>query len=197
MMRRLVVGISGSSAPIYGIRLLEVLAPDPEVETHLVMSRSAERTIALEAPEWTPARVAALASCVYEAEDVAAAISSGSFRTDGMVIIPCSMKTLAGVAQSLSLNLLLRAADVTLKERRPLVVVPRETPLHLGHLRQMVQLTEMGGIILPPAPAFYHHPKTIQDLIDHTIGKVLDLFRIEHHLFERWEGARPGEDDAS
>src|SRR5262249_26683386 len=118
IMRRLVVGISGSSAPIYGIRLLEVLAADPEVETHLVMSRAAERTIALEAPEWTPARVAALASCVYEAEDVAAAISSGSFRTDGMVIIPCSMKTLAGVAQSLSLNLLLRAADVTLKERR-------------------------------------------------------------------------------
>jgi len=188
-MRRLVIGISGSSAPIYGIRLLEVLAGHPAVETHLVMSRSAERTIALEAPDWTPARVASLAACVYDAEDVAAAISSGSFQTAGMVIIPCSMKTLAGVAQSLSLNLLLRAADVSLKERRPLVVVPRETPLHLGHLRQMVQLTEMGGIILPPVPAFYHRPRTIEDLIDHTIGKVLDVLRIEHQLFARWEGA--------
>jgi 4-hydroxy-3-polyprenylbenzoate decarboxylase len=185
---RLVIGISGSSAPIYGIRLLEVLEPRADVETHLVLSRSAEATIALETEDWTAERVAALADHVYPPEDLAAQISSGSFRTDGMVIIPCSMKTLAGVAQSLSMNLLLRAADVTLKERRPLVVVPRETPLHLGHLRQMAALTEMGGIVLPPVPAFYHRPKTIDDLIDHTIGKVLDVLGIEHDLFRRWSG---------
>jgi 4-hydroxy-3-polyprenylbenzoate decarboxylase len=188
-MKRLVVGISGSSAPIYGIRLLEVLAGNPGVETHLVLSRAAERTIALETEDWTAARVASLADQVHPIDNLAAPISSGSFTTDGMVIIPCSMKTLAAVAQSLSLTLLLRAADVTLKERRPLVVVPRETPLHLGHLRHMVALAEMGGIILPPSPAFYHRPQSIADLIDHTVGKVLDVLRIEHTLYRRWTGA--------
>lgn len=187
-MVRLVIGISGSSAPIYGIRLLEVLAERPEVETHLVISRSAETTIRLETDDWTAERVSALADRVYTPEDIAAPISSGSFLTSGMVIIPCSMKTLAGVAQALSLDLLLRAADVTLKERRPLVVVPRETPLHLGHLRHMVQLAEMGGIVLPPSPAFYHKPRSVEDLIDHTVGKVLDVLRIEHDLFARWSG---------
>jgi flavin prenyltransferase len=188
MPKRLVIGISGSSGPIYGIRLLEVLATMAEVETHLVLSRSAERTIELETEDWTAERVAGLADFVYPPEDVAAAISSGSFRTEGMVIAPCSMKTLAGVAQSLSLNLLLRAADVTLKERRPLVLLPRETPLHLGHLRQMVAVAEMGAVLLPPVPAFYHRPKTIDDLVNHTVGKVLDVLRIEHDLFMRWTG---------
>jgi len=187
MMKRLVIGISGSSAPIYGIRLLEVLAAGAEVETHLVLTRSAERTIALET-DWTAERVRTLANVDYTPEDLAASISSGSFRTAGMVVIPCSMKTLAGIAQGLSLNLLLRAADVTLKERRRLIVVPRETPLHLGHLRQMVAITEMGGVILPPVPAFYHRPATVEDLVDHTVGKVLDLLGVEHQLFRRWRG---------
>jgi 4-hydroxy-3-polyprenylbenzoate decarboxylase len=186
-MKRLVVGISGSSAPVYGIRLLEVLAGDAEIETHLVLTRSAEATIAVET-DWSVERVRELADACYAPEDLAASISSGSFRTEAMVVIPCSMKTLAGIAQSLSLNLLLRAADVTLKERRPLVVVPRETPLHLGHLRQMVALAEMGGIIVPPVPAFYHRPQSVADLVDHTIGKVLDVLRIEHQLFRRWRG---------
>jgi flavin prenyltransferase len=186
-MKRLVVGISGSSAPIYGIRLLEILAADDAVETHLILSRSAEATIAVET-DWSVESVRGLADASYAPEDIAAPVSSGSFPTDGMVVVPCSMKTLAGIAQNLSLNLLLRAADVTLKERRRLVVVPRETPLHLGHLRQMVALTEMGGIVLPPAPAFYHHPKSIEDLIDHTVGKTLDVLGIEHQLFQRWQG---------
>jgi flavin prenyltransferase len=192
-VKRLVIGISGSSAPIYGIRLLEVLAQNSEVETHLVLSRAAERTIELETQAWTAEKVRALAGRVYDPDDIAAPVSSGSFRTEGMVVIPCSMKTLAGIAYSQSLNLLLRAADVTLKERRPLVLVPRETPLHLGHLRAMVAVAEMGGVLLPPSPAFYHHPKTIEDLIDHTIGKVLDVLRIDHNLFQRWSGAgEPG-----
>lgn len=187
-MKRLVIGISGSSGPIYGIRLLEVLARNPEIETHLVISEAAERTIPLETDAWTIEKVASLADHVYARGDIAACISSGSFRTDGMVVAPCSMKTLSGVAQSLSLDLLLRAADVTLKERRSLVLVPRETPLHLGHLRHMVAVTEMGGIILPPVPGFYHGPETIDDLIDHTIGKILDVLGIQHNLYRRWEG---------
>jgi polyprenyl P-hydroxybenzoate/phenylacrylic acid decarboxylase-like protein len=186
--QRLVIGISGSSAPVYGVRLLEVLAGREDVETHLIISRAARRTIPLELEGWTADGVSELADVVYPPEDIAAAVSSGSFRTLGMVIAPCSMKTLAGVAHSLSLDLLLRAADVTLKERRPLVLLPRETPLHLGHLRNMLAVTEMGGIILPPVPAFYHRPNSIDDLVNHTAGKVLDLLGIEHTLFERWKG---------
>jgi len=181
---RIVVGLAGSSAPIYGIRTLQALK-EAGVETHLVISDGAKRTIPLET-HWTVKKIEALATVVYANSELAASISSGSFQTDGMIIAPCSMKTLAGVAHSFSQDLLVRAADVTLKERRKLVLVPRETPLHLGHLRNMVLATEMGAVILPPVPAFYHQPKTVDDLIDQTVGKVLDQFHIEHTLFRRW-----------
>jgi 4-hydroxy-3-polyprenylbenzoate decarboxylase len=184
-MRRLIVGISGSSAVIYGVRLLEVLKDIPVIETHLIISKGAEVTLRLETSKSVD-EVKALANVVYDPANLAAAISSGSFRVTGMVVIPCSMKSLAQIALSLSDNLLARAADVTLKERRKLVIVPRETPLHLGHLRHMTSITEMGGIILPPSPSFYHQPKTIMDIVDQTVGKVLDQFEIEHNLFRRW-----------
>jgi 4-hydroxy-3-polyprenylbenzoate decarboxylase len=186
---RLVVGISGASGVIYGIRLLEVLKEVSEVETHLVMSPAARQTIVLET-DYQVKDVEALADQVYRYNDVAASISSGSFKTAGMVVMPCSMKTLAGIVLSFSDNLLLRAADVTLKERRRLVLVPRETPLHLGHLRLMVQATEMGAIVLPPVPAFYHRPKTLDDVINQTVNRTLDLFDIElpQDLFQRWTG---------
>ncbi len=190
MTRRIVVGISGSSAPIYGIRLLEVLSQTSEVETYLVLSESAEITVRLESPIWNRAKIEKLADHVYSPSDLAASISSGSFLTDGMVVIPCSMKTLGHIAHSTGGDLLTRAADVTLKERRRLILVPRETPLHLGHLRNMVAVTEMGGVILPPVPAFYHQPKTVADLIDHTVGKVLDVLQIEHKLFCRWKSPK-------
>jgi len=181
---RIVVGLAGSSAPIYGIRTLQALK-ELGVETHLVVSDGAKRTIPLET-HWTVKKIEALANVVYANSELAASISSGSFQTDGMIIAPCSMKTLAGIAHSFSQDLLVRAADVTLKERRKLVLVPRETPLHLGHLRNMVLATEMGAVILPPVPAFYHQPKTVEDLIDQTVGKILDQFHIEHTLFRRW-----------
>lgn len=181
---RIVVGLAGSSAPIYGIRTLQALK-EVGVETHLVVSDGAKRTIPLET-HWTVKKIEALATVVYANSELAASISSGSFQTDGMIIAPCSMKTLAGVAHSFSQDLLVRAADVTLKERRKLVLVPRETPLHLGHLRNMVLATEIGAVILPPVPAFYHQPKTVEDLIDQTVGKILDQFHIEHTLFRRW-----------
>jgi 4-hydroxy-3-polyprenylbenzoate decarboxylase len=188
---RLIVGITGASGVIYGIRLLEVLRELPEIETHLVLSSAGAQTISLET-SYTPAAVSALAGVSYRFNDIAAAISSGSFKTAGMVVIPCSMKTLAGIAHSFSDNLLLRAADVVLKDRRRLVLVPRETPLHLGHLRLMVQLAEMGAIIAPPMPAFYHHPQSLDDVINQTVNRVLDLMDIElpEDLFERWQGAR-------
>lgn len=187
---RLVVGISGSSSPIYGIRTLEALA-DAGVETHLVISRGAQRTIALETT-WTIKKVQALAAVVYDDQDMAAAISSGSFRTDGMVVAPCSMKAVSAIAHSFVTDLLIRAADVTLKEGRKLVLVPRETPLHLGHLRNLVRAAEIGAVILPPVPAFYHAPKTIDDLINQTVGKILDQFNVPHTLFRRWTGAPEG-----
>lgn len=186
---RLIVGISGASGVIYGIRLLEILRPLPQVETHLVMSTAAAQTIGLET-DYTPAQVEALADVTYRFRDIAAAISSGSFRTSGMIIVPCSMKTLAGIAYSFSDNLLLRAADVVLKDRRKLIIVPRETPLHLGHLRTMQAVVEMGGLLVPPMPAFYHRPKTIDDIINQTVNRILDLVGIDlpEDLFERWEG---------
>jgi 4-hydroxy-3-polyprenylbenzoate decarboxylase len=182
---KLIVGLSGASGVIIGVRLLEVLQAIPEVETHLVMSRGAEVTLPLES-DWSVDDVKALADVVYDPGNLAASISSGSFRVMGMVVVPCSMKSVAQIALSLADNLLTRAADVTLKERRKLVLVPRETPLHLGHLRHMVAIAEMGGVILPPAPSFYHGPTTIMDLVDQTVGKVLDQFEIEHDLFRRW-----------
>ena len=189
-MKRLIIGISGASGVIYGIRLLEVLRSVEAVETHLVMSTAAGITIGIET-SYTPEQVKALADKPYRFQDIAAAISSGSFKTAGMIVIPCSMKTLAGITYSFSDNLLLRAADVVLKDRRPLIIVPRETPLHLGHLRLMTQATEMGAIIVPPMPAFYHHPQTIDDIINQTVNRVLDLLNIElpEDLFTRWSGA--------
>ena len=190
-MKRLIVGISGASGVIYGIRLLEVLRDVDDVESHLVMSTAAAQTIGLET-SYSAAEVEALADVVYRFRDIAAAIASGSYKTEGMVVMPCSMKTLAGIAHSYSDNLLLRAADVALKDRRKLVLVPRETPLHLGHLRLLVQVTEMNAIVAPPLPAFYHRPQTVDDIINQTVNRVLDLFGIElaEDLFQRWQGAR-------
>lgn len=184
---RIVVGLAGSSSPIYGIRTLETLKA-AGVETHLVISDGARLTLPIEARR-SVEDVEALATVVYDNHDLAAAISSGSFRTDGMVVAPCSMKTLAAIAHSYSDDLLVRAADVCLKERRKLVLVPRETPLHLGHLRNMTRAAEIGAIILPPMPAFYHQPKTIDDIINQTVGKILDQFGVEHDLFRRWAGS--------
>lgn len=183
---RLVVGISGASGAIYGVRLLEVLGR-LGIESHLVLTPAAQETVRLEVG-CTVEHVEALATHVYAIDDVGAAIASGSFKTAGMVVLPCSIKSLSSIAHSYTDNLLVRAADVTLKERRRLVLAVRETPLHRGHLRAMLQLSEMGVIILPPVPAFYHHPKTVDDVVNHTVGKVLDLFDIEHDLFVRWSG---------
>jgi 4-hydroxy-3-polyprenylbenzoate decarboxylase len=189
MPRRLIIGISGASGAIYGIRLLDVLRRVADVETHLVVSSAARQTITLET-DYTAQAVEALADVTYRINEISAAIASGSYQTLGMVVIPCSMKTLAGIAYSLSDNLLLRAADVALKERRRLVVVVRETPLHLGHLRLMTQVTELGGVIMPPVPAFYHTPRTLDDIINQTVNRVLDQFAIQlpEDLFERWAG---------
>lgn len=190
MANRLVVGITGASGVIYGIRLLEVLRAVEGIETHLVMSSAAAQTIGLET-EYSAAEVEALADETYRFKDIAAAISSGSFLTMGMIVVPCTMKTLSGIALSYSDNLLLRAADVTLKDRRPLVLVPRETPLHLGHLRLMVQVTEMGAIVAPPLPAFYHRPQNVDDIINQTVNRLLDILGITlpRDLFQRWQGA--------
>jgi len=183
-MKRLVVGISGATGAIYGIRLLEFLSKS-DIETHLVVSRSAEKTIRMET-SWTLEQVKALATVTYNMEDVGADISSGSFQAEGMVVIPCSIKSLSAIANSYNENLLIRAADVALKERRKLVLVVRETPLHRGHLSLMMNVADAGGVILPPIPAFYFLPKTIDDLINHTVGRVLDVFSIDHRLFNRW-----------
>ena len=186
-MKRLIIGISGASGAIYGIRLLEILQVMAEIETHLVITEAGQRTISQET-EYKPADVQALADYIYPNKDIGAAIASGSFKTDGMVIAPCSMKTLSGIAHSRNDNLLTRAADVTLKERRPLILLPRETPLHLGHLRLMTAATEIGAIMLPPMPAFYNQPKSIKDLVNHTLQRCLDLLGIEPpgELSERW-----------
>lgn len=182
---RLVVGISGASGVIYGIRLLEALKR-LGIETHLVLSKAAETTLAHET-ELKPAVVRALASQVHAVGDPAAAPSSGSFRTDGMIVAPCSVKTLAEIATGATTNLLSRAADVTLKERRRLVLLVRETPLHAGHLRNMLTVTEMGAIVAPPVPAFYARPASLDAMVDHTIGRVLDLFGLDAGLAHRWD----------
>lgn len=185
--RRLVVGISGASGTIYGIRLLQVLQARPDVETHLVLSAAA-RMILQQETAWQPAAVEALADVAYAPDDLGAAIASGSFRTLGMVIIPCSIKTLSAVAHSYAANLMARAADVTLKEGRPLLLVVRETPLHLGHLRLMQQVAELGGIIFPPVPALYARPQTVDDIVNHTVGQVLARLGIENELYFQWTG---------
>ncbi|MFC0225348.1 UbiX family flavin prenyltransferase [Serratia aquatilis] len=189
-MKRLIIGISGASGAIYGVRLLQVLRGVEGVETHLVMSNAARQTLALET-SLSLRDVQALADVVYDSRDIAASISSGSFKTMGMAILPCSIKTLSGIVNSYSDGLLTRAADVVLKERRSLVLCVRETPLHLGHLRLMTQAAELGAIIMPPVPAFYHRPQTLNDIIDQTVNRVIDQFDIElpQDLFTRWQGA--------
>jgi flavin prenyltransferase len=186
-MNRIVVGITGATGVIYGIRLLEVLK-DLQIESHLIISDTAKKCIGLETA-FSVDHVEKMAHRAYSNKDMAAPISSGSFKTAGMVIIPCTMKTLSAVAHSYNENLIVRAADVSLKEKRRLILVVRETPLHKGHLELMAKVADFGGIILPPVPAFYHSPSSIQDLIDHTVGKICDLMNIDHTLFKRWEGA--------
>ncbi len=189
MKKRIVIGISGASGAVYGIRLLEVLQGVAEIETHLVLSPAARRTIPMETG-FAVEQVEALAFRNYKSADIAAAISSGSFRANAMIVAPCSMKTVSGIASSYSDNLLLRAADVMLKDRRPLVLLVRETPLHLGHLRLLVQVTEIGAIVMPPVPAFYHRPSTLEEVIDQTVNRALDLLGVElaQDLFPRWNG---------
>jgi 4-hydroxy-3-polyprenylbenzoate decarboxylase len=183
----LIIGITGATGVIYGIRILEFLSSLKDVETHLVISKAGETIIKYET-QWKIEDVRKLASFSYDIDDVSARISSGSFLRDGMIIAPCTVKTLSAVANSYTDNLIVRAADVTLKERKRLLLLVRETPLHLGHLRNMKRLTEMGAIIMPPVPAFYHRPKTIEDLIDYNVGRALDMFDIKHNLFQRWSG---------
>ena len=188
---RIVVGISGASGAIYGIRFLELLRAIPGVESHLIVSDAGKRTIA-EETDVALRDVEALATRRYDNRNIGAAPASGSFRTDGMVIVPCSIKTAGAVAACLSDTLLARAADVTLKEGRPLILVVRETPLHLGHLRVLTSLAEMGAVILPPMPAFYNRPKQIDELVDHTLARVLDRLRLPHTLVPEWQGTAPG-----
>jgi 4-hydroxy-3-polyprenylbenzoate decarboxylase len=184
--QRLIVGISGASGVVYGVRMLEVLR-DVGVETHLVMSKAAELTLAYEM-DMKPKDVRALASHFHAQADIGASISSGSFPTIGMVIVPCSVRSMSEIAAGTTGSLLSRAADVVLKERRRLVLAFRETPIHAGHLRTMTQLTEMGAIIAPIVPAFYNRPKTLDDVINHTVGRLLDLFGVETKLVKRWKG---------
>ena len=184
--RRLIVGISGASGVIYGIRTLELLRKT-DIETHLVMSKSAEMTLAYET-DVKPKDVRALASVFHPNTDVGANISSGSFPTMGMLVIPCSIRSMSDVATGVTDTLLSRAADVVLKERRRLVLAVRETPLHGGHLRTMAQLSDIGAIVAPIMPAFYNRPKTIDELINHTVGRLLDLFGIDAHVVKRWKG---------
>ena len=187
--RRLVVAISGSSGPHYGVRLIEVLREHTELEIHAVVTGGARATITYEMG-LDPDSVLEKAHVVHDEGSLAASIASGTFATDGMVVAPCSIRSLAAIANSLNDTLVTLAADVTLKERRRLVLVVRETPLHLGHLRLMEQVTEAGAVVLPPVPGFYHRPQGIDDLIDHTVTKILDLFDLRLELIERWDGPR-------
>jgi|SRR6266850_2663437 len=186
---RLIVGISGASGSIYGYRLLEKLRRRPDVEVHLILTRSAERTAFLEDGR-SAQEFKALADFVYSMEDIGSRLASGSFQTAGMVIAPCSVHSMSAIAAGLSSNLLIRAADVCLKERRKLILMVRETPLHLGHLRSMLTLTEMGAIILPPVPGFYHKPQTVLDIVDHSVDRVLDLLGLPSDDAQRWDGGK-------
>ena len=186
MKKRIIVGISGASGVIYGVRCLQLLK-QTDYETHLIISESGKLNIQIETP-YAEDEVRAMADFVHDHKNMAACISSGSFITSGMVVVPCTIKSLSGIANSYTDNLLVRAADVVLKEKRKLCLVVRETPLHKGHLRLLSMAADMGAHILPPVPSFYHHPKTIEDIIDQTIGKIFDYFGIEHDLFQRWSG---------
>jgi len=190
MKKRLVIGITGASGAVYGIRMLQLLSQVDEWESHLVISSSGLMTATHEL-EMDRAQIEGLADVVHNVRDIGASIASGSFQCNGMVIAPCSMRTLAAVAHGLSDNLITRAADVMLKERRRLVLVARETPLNLAHLRNMVAVTELGAIVAPPVPAFYNQPTAIDDIVNHTVARILDLFEVEHSgLLQRWEGLR-------
>jgi 4-hydroxy-3-polyprenylbenzoate decarboxylase len=191
--RRLIVAITGATGAVYGVRLLQQLAATPGIETHLIISDAASLTLHQEVG-MQRRDVEALAQVVHKNRDVGASIASGSFQSDGMIVAPCSMKTLAAVALGLSDNLVARAADVVLKERRRLVLMVRETPFNLAHLRNMTAVTEMGGIIFPPLPSFYHRPASIEEMVDHTIARVIDLFGVEHTLAPRWAGMKPPAD---
>jgi 4-hydroxy-3-polyprenylbenzoate decarboxylase len=186
----LVLAITGASGVIYGVEMLRVLK-DMGQETHLIVSEAASRNLAIET-NYSLDEVSAMASAVYDNNDIGAVIASGSFRTCGMIVAPCTVKTLSAIANSSSCNLIVRAADVTLKERRTLVLMVRETPLHKGHLELMSRAADYGAVILPPMPAFYHKPKSLMDIIHHSIGKALDQVGIEHNLFRRWDGNDPG-----
>jgi len=186
---RLIVAITGSSGAIYGVRLLEALRAARKAEVHLVISKAGRLTLALETGRKVR-DVEKLAQHVHRDEDLAASIASGSFKTSGMIVAPCSMKTLSGIVHSYADNLVVRAADVVLKERRKLVLMPRETPLHVGHCRLLLQAAEMGAIIAPPMPAFYNAPRTLEDAVDHSVGRVLDLFDIDSALVRRWKGTK-------
>jgi len=183
LMKRLIIGISGASGVIYGIRMLEVLVD--KVETHLIITDQARKLISSET-DYSLEEVEKLASSVHSDNDLFSPLASGTFITEGMIVIPCSIKSLSAIANCCSNSLLTRAADVNIKERRRVVLVVRETPLNLGHIRLMAQVTEMGGIILPPVPAFYQRPKNLSEIIDYTVGKILDLFYIQHDLYKRW-----------
>lgn len=187
--QRIVIAITGATGAVYGVRLLQVLQHIPGVETHLIVSDAAVLTLHQETG-LQRREVESYAHVVHKVRDVGAAIASGSFQSDGMIIAPCSMKTLASVAHGLSDNLIARAADVVLKERRRLVLMVRETPFNLAHLRNMTAVTEMGGIIFPPLPSFYHNPQTIAEMVDHTVARIIDLFGIEHALAPRWAGLK-------
>jgi 4-hydroxy-3-polyprenylbenzoate decarboxylase len=189
-MRRFVVGISGSTGAIYGIRLLEELRKEREVESHLVISAPGKRTI-VEETDFSVRQVEALAHAVYDDRDIGCALASGSFQTHGMAVAPCSIKTVSALANCYSETLIARAGDVTLKERRPLVVVFRETPLHLGHLRQLSALAEMGAVLLPPMPAFYLRPRTVAELVDHTVARILEHLGLPQRLVPEWAGTAP------
>jgi 4-hydroxy-3-polyprenylbenzoate decarboxylase len=187
MKKRIIVGLSGASGIVYGIRALEHLQSMEDVETHLVLSKGACINIRIET-DYKVDEVETMADVIHHPDNLAAAISSGSFKTDGMMVIPCTIKSLSGIVRSYADNLLTRAADVCLKENRKLVLVVRETPLHKGHLEMMVKAADLGAHILPPMPAFYHKPETILDIIDQTIGKIFDYLELNHHLFRRWAG---------
>jgi 4-hydroxy-3-polyprenylbenzoate decarboxylase len=184
MNKRIIIGIAGASGVIYGVRMLSLIK-ERDFETHLIISEAGKKNIEIET-SYKASEVAAMADYTYDNRDVGAALASGSFLTGGMVVAPCTIKTLSGIANSYTNNLLVRAADVTLKEKRKLVLVVRETPLHKGHLRLMTMAADMGAHILPPVPSFYNQPKTIDDIIDQTIGKIFDYLGIEHNLFRRW-----------
>lgn len=185
--KRLIVGITGASGAIYGIQLLKLLKDVPDIETHLVISNAGKLNVRLET-DWSLSDVEALADHVHDIRDISANISSGSFKTIGMVIAPCSIKTLSGVVHSYGDNLITRAADVVLKERRLLTLLVRETPLHSGHCMLLLEASRMGAAIVPPVPAFYNRPQTVEDIVNHTVGRVLDLYDIETEIVKRWDG---------